>query len=274
GVTTRLGEGGLGFAKIARDLTAQRESAEALRDAQAGLERRVRQRTSELEAEKSTVTELLRRLVSAQEDERARIARDLHDSLGQPVTALRLSLARHELRPGSKPPDTGIQQALSLTKTLGRDIDFMAWELRPAALDDLGLTAALPRFVEAWSAHVGIPAECRLNGFDSGHLARDVEVAFYRVAQEALNNVSKHAHATRADVVLSTADSHVVLVVEDDGIGFDPSDPRVHGNGVGLASMRERATLVGATLDVESVPGKGTSVFLRAPMNRTAAAGS
>src|SRR5205814_1309774 len=113
---------------------------------------------------------------------------------------LRLTLERHEQRCSSNGGDGEIGQALSVTRHLDREVDFLAWELRPATLDDLGLAAALPRFVEAWSAHVGIPAEFRLGGFEAGHLTRDVEVAFYRVAQEALNNVSKHAHASRADV--------------------------------------------------------------------------
>jgi len=86
---------------------------------------------------------------------------------------------------------------------------------------------------------------------------------FYRVAQEALNNISKHAHATRADVVLAASDGQVVLVVEDDGIGFDPAIEEAAAASIGLAGMRERASLIGATLHIESSPGKGTSVFLR-----------
>ena len=154
-----------------------------------------------------------------------------------------------------------------MTRQIGRDLDFLASELRPIALDELGLAAALPRFVNEWSAHVGIPAEFRANAFQTGQLARAAEVTFFRVAQEALNNVAKHAHATRADILLSSRDGHVVLVIEDDGAGFDVSDDGGSGEGVGLASMHERAALVGATLQVESTPGKGTSVFLRCPID-------
>jgi two-component system CheB/CheR fusion protein len=275
GVTSRLGTGGLGFAKIARDLTGQQEAAEALKAAHAELEANVRQRTSELEAEarqheaaKREVTKLLHRLVGAQEEERARIARDLHDHLGQQLTALRLALERHqEHDAASASASNGIMDALALTQKIGRDIDFLAWELRPSALDELGLAAALPRFVHEWSAHVGIPAEFRFGGFEPGQLRRNAEVAFYRIAQEALNNVSKHAHASRADVVLGTSNGQVVMVIEDDGVGFNASDSATHQNGFGLAGMRERATLVGATLQLESEPGKGTSVFLRCPVS-------
>jgi signal transduction histidine kinase len=124
----------------------------------------------------------------------------------------------------------------------------------------------LPRFVDEWSAHVSIAAECRLDGFKEGQLTRESEVAFYRIAQEALNNVAKHAHASRADVVIASSSGQIVLVVEDDGVGFDASDEKTFRSGIGLASMRERAALVGATLEVESAPGKGTSIFVKAPI--------
>jgi two-component system CheB/CheR fusion protein len=268
GVTRRLGAGGIGFAKIARDLTAQQETADAIQRAHDDLDVRVRQRTSQLESEvqqhaaaKLSVTSLLHRLVTAQEDERRRIARDLHDHFGQHLTTLRLTLERIQQRQLDTAGDD-VSQALVLTEEFGNDIDLLAWELRPAALDELGLIAALPRFVTEWSAHVGLPAEFRARGVESGQLSREAEVVFYRVAQEALNNISKHAHATRADVVLAASDGQVVLVVEDDGIGFDPATEEA-ADGVGLAGMRERAALVGATLQIESSPGKGTSIFLR-----------
>ena len=106
-------------------------------------------------------------------------------------------------------------------------------------------------------------AEFHLRGFESGQLEPMAEVAFYRIAQEALNNIAKHAHASRVDVLLASNDGQVVLVVEDDGIGFDVPEPDTEGAGLGLASMQERAALVGASLQIESTAGKGTSVFVR-----------
>jgi two-component system CheB/CheR fusion protein len=267
GVTRRLGSS-MGLAKIARDLTEQRRAAEFLQHAHDDLERRVSERTSELQrsviehqAAKQSVTTILHRLVSAQEDERRRIARDLHDHFGQQLTALRLALERGQH--ADRGPSADIATALDLTRHIGHDLEFLAWELRPTALDELGLAAALPRFVTEWSEHVGVPAEFRFGGFEQGHLPHDAEVGFYRVAQEALNNISKHAHATRVDVVLASRDGEVVLVVEDDGVGFDATDADIRSKGFGLAGMRERAALVGATLDLESAQGKGTSIFLR-----------
>jgi two-component system CheB/CheR fusion protein len=276
GVTRRQGAGGIGFAKIARDLTGQRRAADALQQAHDDLDDRVRRRTSELESEvadhdaaKRSVTSLLHRLVSAQEDERRRIARELHDHFGQQLTALRLTLERSQRQAEEgRPSQDEIRQALTLTQQIGSDLEFLGWELRPIALDELGLAAALPRFVSEWSAHVGIPAEFRFSGFEAGRLSRAAEVAFFRVAQEALNNVAKHAHASRTDVVLASSDGQIVLVVEDDGAGFDVGDDKTSGDGFGLAGMRERAGLVGATLQIESTPGKGTSVFLRCPTDR------
>jgi PAS domain S-box-containing protein len=266
GTTTRIGEGGLGFAKIARDLTGQQQAEEALHGAHGQLEQRVKERTHDLEAEKAVVTDLVGRIVSAQEEERARIARDLHDSMGQQMTALRLSLERHAERCPLGSSDRGMTDALALTATVGDQMDFLAHQLRPSALEDLGLASALPRFVQAWSEHAGIAAEFRTGDFEVSCLSADVETTFYRIAQEALNNVVTHAHASRVDVLLATRDGFAVMVIEDDGIGFDPSQADIKRRGMGLATMRERAALVGAALDIESEAGRGTSLYLRAPL--------
>jgi two-component system CheB/CheR fusion protein len=280
GVMTRFGDGdSRAFVKIARDLTAHREAELDLQNAHAELEDRVRQRTGELQAEVSKhasarrdVTSLLRRIVTAQEDERARVARDLHDQLGQQLTALRMALERY--RDQNAPADRAdeLERALALTREIDAELDFLAWELRPTALDDLGLAAALPHYLEQWSAHYGLVSKYQTAGQLDGALSREAEVAFYRIAQEALTNVIKHAHASRVDVLLERRGSFVVLVVEDDGLGFDAATPRVQQTGLGLAGMRERAGLIGADLQIESTPGKGTSVYVRYPVQRAESA--
>ena len=271
GVTTKLGgTRGLGFCKIARDLTAQRRSEEALRAAHADLEHRVDERTSQLQERvrrhaesEEAVTALLRKVVTAQEDERGRIARDLHDQLGQQLTALRLILERAAEH--GEPATADLGRALEITAALDREIDFLAWELRPAVLDDLGLGAALPRVVEAWGEHYGIETACRSGNYLAGQLSREGEVTFYRILQEALNNVVKHAGASRVDVLLEVSGGTVTLVVEDNGLGFDPTDPASTTERMGLVGMRERAALIGASLQIESKPGAGTAVYLRSP---------
>ena len=274
GSITRLGEGAaFGFATIVRDLTTQQAADEALSEANTGLEARVAVRTHELQEEVSRralaqehVTRLMQKLVSSQEEQRARIARDLHDQLGQQLTTLRLTLERLRNHLHSTGPiDEDVEHALTLTRQIDTEVDFLAWELRPAILDDLGLAAALPQFVGDWSAHYHIPTEVRASGLANVHAPREVEVTFYRIAQEALNNIVKHAHASRADVILEARDGSLVLMIEDDGVGFEAMSPDP-AHGIGLLGMRERASLVGATLEVESSPGNGTSIFIRYPL--------
>ena len=273
GVTTRLGgERSLGLAKIARDLTPQRRAQTALDDAHAALDLKVRERTTELQAEVSLhaaaeqhVTRLMRKLVTSQEDQRARIARDLHDQLGQQLTALRLTLERHRDRCAAEVREE-VEQAMAQAKTIDEEVDFLAWELRPAVLDDLGLAVALPRYVAEWSQHYGVVAECRTAGFIRGQLPAVAEVTFYRIAQEALNNVLKHAHASQVNVILETRDAQATLVVEDDGVGFDPAEAESGERGLGLAGMRERVALLGGSLEIESVPAQGTTLFVRCPI--------
>ncbi|HEX7177307.1 MAG TPA: PAS domain S-box protein [Pyrinomonadaceae bacterium] len=283
GVLTTLDAGGelRGYIKVARDLT-EREQAEQeradlnrqLEDERGQLEERVRGRTGELEAEvlerrdaEEHVKELLARVVSAQETERRRIARDLHDLLGQQLTALRLNLAAIKDGCGE---DSGklsdqIKQAQAAAEQLDAEVDFLAWELRPAALDAGGLPAALENFIHEWTEHYGVKADFHTTGLGKRRLAPEVEINLYRIAQEALNNVVKHAEARRVDVILERRDGDVVLIVEDDGKGFDPSAADVCEGSMGLLNMRERAALADGTIEIESAPGEGTTVFARAP---------
>jgi PAS domain S-box-containing protein len=274
GVTTRLGKAPeSGFVRIARDLTAQQEAADALHESHIRLDERVAERTRDLQtavveqqSAQKHVVNLLRRVVTAQEDERGRIARNLHDQLGQRLTALRLSLERlHEHLAQKREPLEQVDRALELTSMIDTDVGFLSWELRPAVLDHLGLGVALPRYVREWADHYGIEVESKCDSFSTGRLTHEGEVTYYRIAQEALTNVAKHAHASRVDVMLESRDDSVLMVVEDDGVGFDPSDLSMRDRGVGLLGMRERAALIDADFQIESNPGDGTSIFVRYP---------
>lgn len=210
---------------------------------------------------------LLQQVVKIQEEERRRIARDLHDLLGQRVTALRLriELLRHADAADGWQRD--IADLLGLIDGIDQDLDFVACELRSSALDELGLVTALELLTLEWSNLYNVNVRFHANGPDR-RLAPDVENCLYRIAQEALNNVFKHARATRTSVLLEQREDRVVLIVEDDGCGFDRREcaRRNHrARGMGLVGMRERAALVDGTFELESRPGGGTCVFVGVP---------
>src|SRR5262249_37063006 len=190
--------------------------------------------------------------------------RNIHDHAGQQLTALRLSLERHERTLGRKArPD--LDQARAITQDMDRELDFLTWQLRPAALDDLGLAVALGKYLEAWAPHHGRASGFRTSGLDGDRLPAAAETTFYRVAQEALNNVAKHAHASRVDLILEYKDGTSTLVIEDDGVGFDGAESVTEIKGLGLVGMRERAALIGGVLALESAAGQGTTPLLSAP---------
>jgi PAS domain S-box-containing protein len=272
-----------GYVKVARDLTAQREQAEALIAVRDELETRVAERTRQLlasrdalarELEERTAAErrvrsLLARMVSLQEEERRRIARDLHDNIGQQMTALHLQLAAlaREFAADGDTSGEKLKHVQATVRELEQELDFLTWELRPGALYNVGLVPALMDFVTAFSQNYQLPIEFECLGMPERRLDREVEVNLYRIVQESLNNAHKHARAGKVVVLLQHLDGRIVLTVSDDGAGFvvDPSIPRDVDSGLGLEGMRERAAMIGGALDIESVPGGGTSIIVTAP---------
>jgi signal transduction histidine kinase len=262
----------------------------ALCDSEAQLERRVRERTAELvranESLRNEVEErrraeealrqsesrsrslvevrqqLLKKLLSAQEDERRRIAQDLHDEIGQALTSLLLGLRT-------------VTDAATLEAARGRTDDLrrvvvsaleevrrLARGLRPRVLDDLGLTAALERCAADYAQAHAIEVEVAADDPAAGRLPEEVETALYRIAQEALTNTAKHAAAKHVRVVVARQPGFVQLLVSDDGCGFTCPGPGGH---LGLSGMQERAALLGGSVTVETEPGEGTRVNVRIP---------
>jgi PAS domain S-box-containing protein len=211
-------------------------------------------------------TELLTRLVFAQEDERRRIAREMHDQFGEQLTALARRIEGLKEFAKSQPGLISVIESLeAVSRQIDRDVNHLVWQLRPTALDDLGLRAALANYVKDWSQRVRVHAELHSSGLLDDRLPSEIETTLYRIAQEALTNVARHSRATSVDVILERRGDQVVLIVEDNGVGFDPARTSSRRPGFGLLGMKERAALVGATLQIESQPGKGTTVLLRMP---------
>ena len=249
------------------DVTALKRTQAALRESEARLERRVAERTHERDA-------LRRSLTIAEELERQRLARELHDEAGQRLTALGLGLkALSDVLPPGSEGDRRAVQLRSLADDLARELHALAVRLRPKALDDFGLEAALTALAETWSAQSGIAVDVHA-AIAGERLSAEVESAVYRIVQEALTNVARHSAAGRASVVVERRDGHVVAIVEDDGKGFDVADlekrrgaKQTDGSTMlGLVGVRERAELLGGSVEMESKSGKGTTLFVRVPI--------
>ena len=208
---------------------------------------------------------LLRRIVSGQEEERQRIARELHDELGQHLTALKVGLE------ALQPPNSNVQRLTQIVGQLDRSIDRLTLELRPPALDDVGLYGAIASLIDQFSIGSGIRVDVHTTGADGGdRLPEAVETALYRVLQEALTNVWKHAGARSVSVIIERHPEQVQLIVEDDGSGFEEgavTDEESRGR-YGLLGMRERVSLIDGSFNIESVPGRGTTVYVRVPLAR------
>jgi two-component system sensor histidine kinase UhpB len=200
-------------------------------------------------------------VLRAQEEERRRVARDLHDEVNQALAAI---LLRLEALAQDSPPER-VEEVAELKRLASRAMDellSLARALRPAALDDHGLVPAIESQLKAFQQRTGISARLTTAG-DPAALDEEQQTALYRVTQEALVNAGRHGGATRVEVELATEAGGAELHVRDDGSGFDPAAARAGGTGLGLEGMAERARLVGGELDVRSAPGAGTEVTLR-----------
>jgi PAS domain S-box-containing protein len=283
-----------GFLKVGQDVTERRRVDQALRELNETLEERVEARTAELaranaalgevqaelmstnemltgeiaERERAAQArrELLLRLVSAEEQERARLSRELHDSVGQVAAGLLLGLRALERGPAGRP--AGLADLERLAEQIAREIHHVAAALRPPALDRLGLAHALEAHLDEWSSRYGIACDFQAVGIDSHRFEPEVETTLFRAVQEGLTNVARHAGASSVNVVLEHRPGTVGVILEDDGRGFDVEaaiEEAARGRRLGLLGMRERVGLLGGTLQVESAPGAGTTLYVRLP---------
>ncbi|MFC1735142.1 HAMP domain-containing protein [Candidatus Hydrogenedentota bacterium] len=224
-----------------------------------------REEVQEKEADRVS---LMGRIVEAQEEERKGLARELHDQLGQTLSSTLLTIAAH---------CKNCQHHTDACEVIGNEVREaieevrrLAWDMRPSVLDDYGLDIALKDYVNDMSKRIGIPIDlqCVLPD-DSSRLPSHIEVPLFRITQEAVNNISRHAGANQASVVLLHKETEVILMIEDDGRGFDLNSVRKRGDrpSLGIMGMRERTSLLGGDFVVDTSPGKSTIIRVRIPLN-------
>ncbi|MBE2272266.1 MAG: HAMP domain-containing protein [Anaerolinea sp.] len=211
--------------------------------------------------------EYVKGVISAQEDERRRIARELHDSTSQTLTSLVIGL--RQLSEIDNPAETR-QRAEELRAIAAQtldDVHGLALQLRPSVLDDLGLPAAIQRHVADCRRRHQLDIDLAITGFDDERLSPEVETALYRITQEALTNILRHAHAQTASIFIERSNGTVRAVIEDDGIGFDLTQSEPLDGHLGLYGIRERAELLGGKLTIESERARGTSLYIEIPID-------
>ncbi len=247
---------------VARDITDRMR---------ADRERRMLHR--KLEDSHEGLQTLSRRLLEAQEVERRRIARELHDETGQTLTSLMIGLRTLEEIPTLAEAHTRASDLRILAAHAIDEIKRLARGLHPSVLDDLGLEAALKRSAEELTLSHAIPVDVHINGLDGRRLPHSVEIVLYRIAQEALTNAATHASPRHICILLQCSPSIAKLIVEDDGRGFDVQRAlqlASPGNRLGLIGMCERAALLSGSVDFESSPGKGATVYAQVPISKVA----
>jgi signal transduction histidine kinase len=234
------------------------------------LEQRLRRQVARDEELAQDLQELSAKLVTAQEQERRHIARELHDEIGQALTAIKVELAyAGRSIDGGAASSQALHTAKAITDSAIHQVRDLSYFLHPAALDEFGLVSAIDSYMKSFGRRHEIVAELSHEGMDS-RLAPDTEAAAYRILQEALNNVAKHAKATECRVKLVRTQEMLRIMIEDNGTGFDPSAGRSPDRrGLGLVGIRERASHLKGSVAIDSAPGDGTRLVIELPVRRT-----
>jgi signal transduction histidine kinase len=267
----QVGRLGRSFERMRQELS---RALDAVLESRRDLAARVAERTAELETlyhalrrRDESRGHLLRRVIGAQEEERKRIARELHDDTCQALTVLGMRL--DSLQDGCRgKARQGLAEARALAQRTTEGVHRLIFDLRPSVLDDLGLLAALRWLASRYLEPLGVAVRCEVEELDA-RLPSEVETALFRAAQEAVGNVARHAEARSVAIRARRAGEALEITIEDDGRGFAPADAMAaapSGRGLGLLGMRERLALLGGAASIDSSPGHGTRVVLRAPL--------
>jgi len=254
------------------DITAQRSMEEQMRTTQSTLEKSLkhtesslRESEEDLRQSRSELRTLAARLLTTQEEERRRVSRELHDDLNQKLAMLEVDAERLGQQSLISPEiRKDVQSLRDRTAEVSNDIRRVAYQLHPSVLDHLGLQVALRSYCAEFSNRDGI--QVKFSGPEQQQrIPEEIALCLYRVTQESLRNVAKHASAKSARVALEVVDHRIHLSVRDNGVGFDTAAK--HKGGIGLLSMKERVRLVDGELTLKSKPGRGTRIDVWAPLS-------
>lgn len=223
----------------------------------------------ELKQKEELRLKLLAKVIQAQEEERKRIARELHDETSQSLTSLLLGLSILADKKTEEDRSTQIRQLRTMVQETLEEVHDLAWQLRPSVLDKYGLSKALERYLEEYRAKYPLDVDLCILGLEGRRLQSEIEISVYRMIQEALTNVARYAKAKNVSVIVNKKNGILSVIIEDDGVGFDVEhvlerDPTKHN--LGLRGMQERAILLNGVLRIESGIGSGTTLFMNVPL--------
>lgn len=232
------------------------------------LENRQRELVATLKSQQETLKLLSKEVIRAQEEERARISREIHDEIGQALTAVTFNLELLSNPENQKEEiEKRIKDCKQLVKTTIEDVRRFSHELRPAILDDLGLLPAFQSHARGYMERTGI--EIQINGLrDIDEISDELKTVLYRIFQESLNNIAKHAHASKVKIDITHQGDKLNFKIQDNGVGFNTDDVLnrdVKSGGLGIKGIRERVELIGGELNLKSKPNKGTELWVSIP---------
>src|SRR5277367_4223688 len=257
----------IGIVGISQDLSSRKQAEEALQNAHAELEKRVQERTAELASTNESLQKLSGQLIRAQDDERRRIARELHDSTGQVLAALAMTLSQMQ-KETSSANQRKFEECRELIRSAASEIRNLSYLLHPPLIDEVGLASAVAEYLQGFQKRSGLAVEFEISQ-DVGRLDGNREITLFRIIQESLGNIHRHSGSSTATVKISCLQNDIVLEIRDQGRGLPNNAPGKSNAGVGIKGMQERLRPFGGTLRITS-DTTGTCVKVTLPRESSA----